>query len=100
MGSRAQRSTERSERHDRTIGEALAWARENTSALTVERGERVSDLTSRPSVRARFVRIDGEKRYIRGVTYGTFSGNGGRGCPYPDAATVGRDFAAMAASGA
>jgi GT2 family glycosyltransferase len=82
------------------MGEALARTRENTTGLTIDRGERVRDLTSRPSVRARFVRIEGEKRYIRGVTYGTFSDNGGQGCPYPDPATVGRDFAAMAASGA
>jgi GT2 family glycosyltransferase len=64
----------------------------------IDRGHERARDQSRPTVRARFVRIDGEKRYIRGVTYGTFS-DGGQGCAYPDPATVSRDFAAMAAIG-
>jgi GT2 family glycosyltransferase len=52
----------------------------------------------RPGVLARFVRIGGEKQYLRGVTYGTFC-DGPDGAPYPDPATVGDDFAAMAAAG-
>ena len=78
----------------------MAWTRENTSGLTIDRGkEGVRDPSCRPTVQARFVRIDGEKRYLRGVTYGTFS-DSAQGCPYPDPATVSSDFAAMAASGA
>jgi GT2 family glycosyltransferase len=44
------------------------------------------------------VRLDGAKRYIKGVTYGTFADEAA-GVPYPAADTVDSDFAAMAASG-
>jgi GT2 family glycosyltransferase len=53
----------------------------------------------RPRVRARFLELDGEKGYVRGVTYGTFR-DGGDGFPYPDRAVVEQDFAAIAAAGA
>jgi O-antigen biosynthesis protein len=55
-------------------------------------------VAARPAVRARYLELDGEKQYIRGVTYGTFRGDTD-GVPYPDAARVGADFAAMAAAG-
>jgi GT2 family glycosyltransferase len=79
--------------------EGVASALDNGGNLSIDRGHERPRDESCPTVQARFVRIDGEKRYIRGVTYGTFS-DGGQGFPYPDPATVGRDFAAMAASGA
>jgi GT2 family glycosyltransferase len=56
------------------------------------------DPALRPSVLARFLAVDGDKQYVRGVTYGTFS-NGDDGDPYPGRSTVARDFAAMAAAG-
>lgn len=46
----------------------------------------------------KFIAVGGEKRYIRGVTYGTFSADE-RGIPLPFPETVARDFAAMVASG-
>lgn len=67
---------------------------------TVDRDpERLPDRSWRPSVRARFLQIGGDKQYVRGVTYGTFC-DGADGFPYPDPLTVARDFAAMAAAGA
>ena len=56
-------------------------------------------MSGRPSVQARFLGVGGRKRYIRGVTYGTFS-EGADGSPYPEPDVVRNDFAAMAASGA
>lgn len=65
------------------------------------RGDRfpraVPPAPSGAAVEARFIRLDGEKQYVRGATYGTFDGPDGS--PYPDAETVARDFAAMAAAG-
>ena len=67
-------------------------------AVTVGQSPDVRDPVRRPRVAARFVQVGGEKQYIRGVTYGTFC-DGPDGSPYPDPATVGGDFAAMAAAG-
>jgi O-antigen biosynthesis protein len=53
----------------------------------------------RPGARARFLELDGEKGYVRGVTYGTFRDRGD-GFPYPDRELVEQDFAAIAATGA
>jgi GT2 family glycosyltransferase len=53
--------------------------------------------SGRPTVRARFIEIGGEKEYIRGVTYGTFRANGD-GFPYPEPVEVAADFAAMSAN--
>ncbi len=68
------------------------------SGCASESSSRVRAESSRPTVEARFVRVDGEKRFIRGVTYGTFR-DGGQGWLYPDPATVSRDFEAMATTG-
>jgi len=49
-------------------------------------------------VRGKFLFVDGQKLYIRGITYGTFrpDGNGGE---YPAPAVIEQDFAKMSASG-
>ena len=86
---------------DGTVGPtALPWTGERAAGAFARgfRPEPTRDRSSRPTFRARFLQIDGNKQYIRGVTYGTFA-DGGQGIPYPDAATVSRDFAAIAASG-
>jgi GT2 family glycosyltransferase len=49
-------------------------------------------------VRGKFLCLDGEKLYLRGVTYGTFRPRRD-GSEFPELAVVERDFAAMAASG-
>jgi GT2 family glycosyltransferase len=49
-------------------------------------------------VLGRFLEVDGEKQYVRGVTYGTFR-DGPDGSPYPGPETVARDFATMASAG-
>lgn len=56
------------------------------------------ELRLRPTVKARFLELQGAKQYVRGVTYGTFR-PGPDGVPYPDRAAVDADFAAMAAVG-
>lgn len=52
----------------------------------------------RPVVRGKFLHIDGEKTYVRGVTYGTFR-PGRDGSQYPDPEGVDSDFRRMAANG-
>ena len=52
----------------------------------------------RPAARGKFLWAGGEKLYIRGVTYGTFSGNGD-GHQYPPLEVVATDFERMAANG-
>jgi GT2 family glycosyltransferase len=86
---------------DGTVGgTALPWTGERAAGALARafRPEQVRDPSCRPAARARFLQLDGDKQYIRGVTYGTFA-DGEPGVPYPDAATVSRDFAAIAASG-
>jgi len=48
----------------------------------------------RPQVSGKFLVVDGEKFYVRGVTYGTFQPNE-QGENYPEPAIVKRDFALM-----
>jgi GT2 family glycosyltransferase len=50
----------------------------------------------RPRVHGRSVLVGGEKFHVRGVTYGTFRGEGGSSFPSPE--RVREDFAAMAAA--
>src|SRR5262245_51258420 len=52
----------------------------------------------RPTVRGKFLFINGRKLYVRGVTYGTFRALPD-GAEYPEPDVVNRDFAAMAAHG-
>jgi GT2 family glycosyltransferase len=52
----------------------------------------------RPSVRGKFIFVDNEKFYIKGVTYGAFA-PGEDGSEFHDLATIERDFVAMAAHG-
>ncbi len=52
----------------------------------------------RPRARGKFLERDGEKRYVRGVTYGGFAPNAA-GEEFPEREAVAADFAAMAASG-
>jgi hypothetical protein len=65
----------------------------------VERPPALAAVQPTPRVSGRFLQVGGEKQYVRGVTYGTFC-DGPDGSPYPDPATVARDFAAMGAAGA
>src|SRR5690349_7463787 len=46
----------------------------------------------------KFIEVDGEKLYLRGVTYGTFAPDE-RGQEFHDRGLVGDDFAAMAEAG-
>src|SRR5262245_60443358 len=55
-----------------------------------------AEAAGRAHVRAKFLYADDDKLFVRGVTYGTFR-PGPDGAEY-DAATVERDFAAMAAN--
>lgn len=48
----------------------------------------------RPQVKGKFLVVDGEKFYIRGVTYGTFCPNE-KGEHYPERAVIEKDFALM-----
>lgn len=50
-----------------------------------------------PTVEGKFLRVDGKRLHVKGVTYGTFAGADGRLFPEPD--QVRRDFEAMAAVG-
>jgi GT2 family glycosyltransferase len=87
---------------DGTIGGSAYKAGIPATADPAAFSPRSSDVVAgsvRPAARARFVEVGGEKEYIRGVTYGTFRGNGD-GFPYPEPARVDSDFAAMAAMGA
>jgi GT2 family glycosyltransferase len=52
----------------------------------------------RPIVHGKFLLVDGEKFYVRGVTYGAFRPDSD-GHEYHDVAVVERDFAQMVASG-
>ncbi len=52
----------------------------------------------RPAVRGKFLYVDGEKFYMRGVTYGPFRPDN-TGSEYKSELEVTQDFAAMAASG-
>jgi O-antigen biosynthesis protein len=65
----------------------------------LSRGDvRPSMVRERPQARGKFLFLGNQKLYIRGVTYGTFEPDR-EGTDYPEPSVVGRDFAAMAASG-
>jgi beta-galactosidase/beta-glucuronidase len=49
-------------------------------------------------VAGRFLLVDGQRFWVKGVTYGTFRPNA-RGEPYPDPVRVRMDFLAMRAAG-
>jgi GT2 family glycosyltransferase len=53
---------------------------------------------ARPRVRGKFLFVDDEKFWIRGVTYGTFKPDGG-GVQFPPRDVVERDFQAMTRAG-
>jgi O-antigen biosynthesis protein len=55
-------------------------------------------ITSRPKVHGKFLVADGEKLWVRGVTYGTFE-DAGPNPGFPPRETVSADFQAMAAAG-
>src|SRR5262245_18926037 len=67
----------------------------DTTALASLPGSRVTD---RPCVDGKFLRVGGERFWIRGVTYGTFAGNS-RGELLPEPAVVRRDMRQMSAAG-
>ncbi|HMI90489.1 MAG TPA: glycosyltransferase, partial [Polyangiales bacterium] len=54
--------------------------------------------SSRPAIGGKFLFVDGEKFYVRGVTYGAFRPDENK-AEYHDLAQVERDFAQMAGSG-
>ncbi|MBD1847740.1 glycosyltransferase [Cyanobacteria bacterium FACHB-63] len=58
---------------------------------------RNSQFKNRPEVLGKFIFINGEKFYIKGVTYGTFSLNP-EGEAFPESEIVAKDFAQMAAN--
>jgi cellulose synthase/poly-beta-1,6-N-acetylglucosamine synthase-like glycosyltransferase len=55
-------------------------------------------VTCRPKVHGKFLTVDGEKFWVRGVTYGTF-GDDGPSPGYPSREMVAADFRNMAAAG-
>ena len=89
---------------------AAATQRANTSAdnvlpkipihfeLPVVRGTGESTFTSRPSVVGKFIYVDGEKFYIKGVTYGAFRPDLHKQ-EYNNTVQIEKDFALMAANG-
>ena len=60
---------------------------------------RAVNITDRPVVAGKFVRVGSEKFWIKGVTYGTFRPSDGEARDYPEPQRVESDFAAMVASG-
>lgn len=70
--------------------------------LPVVRGERhsppLADATSRPRTEGKFLCVNNRRFWVRGVTYGTFTGNS-RGELLPEPDQVARDFQAMVAAG-
>src|SRR5690242_10702715 len=57
-----------------------------------------AQITGRVRVHGKFLVVDGEKFWVRGVTYGTFGPDGvSSGYPAPEVVSV--DFSAMAAAG-
>ena len=69
-----------------------------TSVLASRTPSRAVRAGARPEVRGKFIYVNGEKLYVRGVTYGTFAPDE-RGNEFTDRARVDADFAAMAAHG-
>ena len=57
-----------------------------------------SSVGNRPSVRGKFLFVDKEKFYVKGVTYGTFA-PGENGLQFPPKEVVEKDFALMAEHG-
>jgi O-antigen biosynthesis protein len=72
----------------RTIGE-----NEELHHSPKNRGER-----ARPAVDGKFLRVNGERFWVRGVTYGTFAPNS-HGEPYPELDRLKEDFAQMREAG-
>jgi GT2 family glycosyltransferase len=72
------------------VGSGYAGPRSSTRCGVVARG-------SRPEVDGKFLRVDGERFYVRGVTYGTFAET--ELGLFPRLGRVEEDFAAMAAVG-
>src|SRR5215472_10235728 len=56
------------------------------------------EISVRPCVRGKFLFVDDQKLYVRGVTYGTFRPDES-GEQYPDPAVIEQDFARMSACG-
>lgn len=65
--------------------------------LRSDRRIEVPEREAGPTVDGKFLRLDGQRFYVRGVTYGTF-GTGELGL-FPEADRVRRDFADMAGAG-
>ncbi len=61
-------------------------------------GAIVGRKSTRPTVHGKFIFANGEKLYIRGVTYGPFRPDA-QGCEYHNPEVVSRDFACMATNG-
>src|ERR671936_181625 len=70
------------------------------SGQTAAAGGRGASVASsvRPSVEGKFLRVDGKRFWIRGVTYGTFLPNSQGEC-LPEPEVVCRDMQQMAAAG-
>jgi GT2 family glycosyltransferase len=77
----------------------LKPARQTVYDPTVQkRPEKISRTDGRVVARGKFLYLDGEKYFIRGVTYGPFKPDS-EGCEYKTPEIVDRDFAAMAEAG-
>ena len=61
-------------------------------------GHRTTNSMTRPCVVGKFIFVEAEKFYIKGVSYGAFRPNADK-CEYYDSAQIDQDFALMAAYG-
>jgi O-antigen biosynthesis protein len=77
-----------------TIGSRRALAGRDRRATS----RRALGQGTAPVVDGKFLRVDGERFYVRGVTYGTFAETEGYGL-FPGRERIEKDFAAMAAAG-
>jgi glycosyltransferase involved in cell wall biosynthesis len=70
----------------------------NSPTITKRESKMHSKSDRRPQVSGKFLRVDGDVFYIRGVTYGTFRPRS-NGDEYPEPEVVEKDFSMMAAHG-
>src|SRR5215471_16283052 len=80
----------------------MAYSRSVVSALQTNSSHDAMcpsrEISVRPCVRGKFLFVDAQKLYVRGVTYGTFRPDES-GEQYPDPAVIEQDFARMSACG-
>ena len=73
-----------------------ATASESSAANETDR--HTVSVSNRPTIDGKFISVDGERFWVKGVTYGTFAPDA-EGFNFPPPDRVARDFAGMAAHG-